>query len=166
MYRYTLPAPPVARTVALAAKFARLDEVDGEPAFAHLDVRIRENCVCEGTLHFASGDIAGVHNATRGVTAFACQIERVAAFDLAERGPEFDEPAHPLRPIAHHHLDDVAVREPSAGRHRVGHMRLEAVQRIEDRGDSALRPACRRVGDGTFGDDENAPKARGLDRER
>src|SRR5207249_874442 len=73
---------------------------------------------------------------------------------------EGDQVAHPVRALAHHHLDRVAVAEAVAGSERVGDVRLEAVLRAPHRGDAALRVAAVALGEAVLGDQHDAPGAR------
>ena len=88
-----------------------------------------------------------------------------APADAAEVGAERDQLAHALGPVAHHHLDHVAVREAAAGLERVLHVALEGVGRVEHRGDAALRVGGRRLVELALGHDQHVGVARGLERE-
>ena len=62
----------------------------------------------------APGDVARVHDATRGVPAFAAQVE-LALLVPGELGSELHQPADVVRSFAHAQLDDYVVAEPGTG---------------------------------------------------
>ena len=79
----------------------------------------------------------------RAVAAFAGQVPALAVVVDVERHAELCEPADRGRGALDDELDDAAIVEAGAGDHRVLDMRLEAVARLQHRGDAALRPAGR-----------------------
>ena len=145
---------------------AREQEVDGEVALVDGDVRRGAHGLAEGADHLAPGRVGGVQDAPLRVPALAPEVVLVVVGVAAqvEVRAQGDEIAHPVRALAHHHLDRVAVAEPVAGGERVGDVRLEAVLRAPHRGDAALRVAAVALGEPVLGDQRDVPGARALER--
>ena len=89
------------------------------------DARVALRGGDEGTLHLAAGYVAGVDDTPRAVSTLLCQVERIFAVGAAEGGAELDQVAHPVRAVAHDHLDHVVVRQTAPGRERVMDVVLE-----------------------------------------
>src|SRR6185436_4412144 len=79
---------------------------------------------------------------------------------------EGDQVADAVGALAHDRLDDVAVAEAGAGDERVLGMRLEAVLRAPDRGDSTLRVLAGALGQAVLRDDHDGPVRRAFERTR
>src|SRR5206468_12188763 len=142
------------------------EEVAGEVALVDGDVRRGAHRLAEGPDHLAPGRVGGVQDAPLGVPALAPEVVLVVVGVAAqvEVRAQGDEIAHPVRALAYHHLDRVAVAEPVAGGERVGDVRLEAVLRAPHRGDAALRVAAVALGEPVLGDQRDVPGARALER--
>ena len=157
------PAPPVATIVsrarisigAPAASSARTptqrprldDQVDREPALAHLDEIERADRRDQRALDLGAGRVAaGVHDPRHRVAALAGQRERGgrAVAGAVEHRAERHELAHPVRAFGDEHPDRVGVAEPGAGGERVGEVQLGGVGLLERGGDAALRVPGRR----------------------
>ena len=94
--------------------------------------------------HLAAGGVAeGVHDAMMAVASFAAQLQ--AAIVRVESSPPGDQFGDPRRSLAHHGIDHILMTEPATGGERVGNMIVEAVLRIDDAGDTPLRPLARRT---------------------
>ena len=156
-----------ARTHVGPAELRQRDEVHGHVVLEEPDARVRCGSVEERSLDLPAGDVARVHDASRGVASLASELERrgSARGGVVELRPERLEVEDALWGLAHDALDDVALAQPRPGHERVFDVRVEAVRRVEDRGDATLGP--RRVGflAGALGDDGHLRAVRRTQRE-
>ncbi len=91
----------------------------------------------QGPLHLAAGGVLGVGDAAARVAPLAGEVEAGAV--VVELDAQREEPADPLRPLPHRHLDGLAVAQAGARHQRVLDVQLELVVEPEDAGDAPLR---------------------------
>ena len=96
-------------------------------------------------LHLGSGGIAaGVHHPVGPVSTLPGEHQRSVRVPV-ELGTEPDQLTQPLRPLGHQHLHRGRMAQAGTGRECVGHMRGQAVGRIEHGRYPALCPPGRPV---------------------
>jgi len=112
--------------------------------------------------------VAGVQHAATRVAALAPEVvlDRVTRQMRIEARAERDQLTDAVRPLVHHHLDDVLVAEAGAGADRVGGVRLEGVLGAPDGRHAALRVRRVALVGAVLGDDRHPPRVGDLKRER
>ena len=140
------------------------DEFEREMVLEDFDVGVLRDSGQKRPLHLAPGRIGGVDDAVVRVAALTPEVQR--AVFLGKSGPHRHQLAHPLRPLAHHNLDGLAVTQPGSGNQGVldvllggvlgGHHRRDAALRVvrvrldrlflRDDGDAAMLGHAKRVG--------------------
>ena len=128
---------------ANVAELAEREQIDSDVILENVDVFLRSDSGQQGAFDFAAGDVSRVEDATFAVTAFAPEVELVAAsgkLALVEGYTEVDEFADARGAIGNDRADDLFVAQSGAGIERVAHVQLEGVLAAGDAGDSALRP--------------------------
>jgi len=93
--------------------------------------------------HLAAGGVAErMDDAMMAMPPLAAELQ-AAVGGVEPRAPG-DQFGDPPRRFADDRIDHVLVAQPAAGGERVGHVVVEAVLRIDDARDAALRPLARR----------------------
>jgi hypothetical protein len=101
----------------------------------------------------AGGIAVGVGDAIAAMAPFAGQGELPLL--PVELGPPLDQLLDPPRTFTDHVLDHVEVAQGTAGQHRVGHVILKTVRRIEDGGDASLGMGAVGLIQGILGNHQN-----------
>ncbi len=127
-------------------------QVQHEGVLDQPDPRVAADRGVQGALHLGAGRVAaGVHDPVRPVAALAGQHQRAVRVAV-ELGAPADQLPDPRRALLDQHLHGLRVAEPDPGDLGVVGVRLGGVQRVEDPGDPALRPAGGAVVDVDLGD--------------
>ena len=107
-----------------------------------------------------AGRVGDMDDAAVAVPALAGQMQR-AVLVVGERHAELGQPLRSPRARARRHARPPRRSlRPGAGDHRVADMRFEAVAFLEHRGDPALRPAGRALGQRALGDHRDLERRR------
>ncbi len=150
------------------------DEVDDRVAGRQRDVGVGGGGAGERVLHRPAGGVVDMGDAAMAVAALAGQMEAaaagvaVAAVRLAdvERHADRGKPVDRGGGVLGDEVDGGAVVQATAGDHRVLDMAFERVAGFEHRGDAALRPGGRAVGDVAFRQDDDAEAVGEAERRR
>jgi hypothetical protein len=142
---------------------ARDDQINGHVVWMHFNIGMIEHCVQEPCLDLASGVVARVHDTVARVPAFEPECQRSVIG--GECDPELDELADARRPLAHHHLHDVAVAEPGARRQRVLDVQTRIVVETHHGRHAALGIVGIGVGQLLLGDKRHAPRPGEVERQ-
>ncbi len=127
-------------------------QVEHERVLHQPDPRVAAHRLVQRPLHLGTGRVApGVHDPVGVVPALATQHERAVRVPVEDRSPAHQLP-YPRGALVHQYLDGGRVAQPHAGHQGVLGVRCRGVQRVQDRGDAALRPSGRAVVDVDLGD--------------
>ena len=119
------------------------DEVECERPFEHRDRRAPHRLDERALDLGARRGAACVHDARKGVTSLACELEASVGRTI-ERGTHGDELRDPVRSLVDEHAHGFDVAQTGSGRERVGEMQVRGVRVARQHGrDAALRPARR-----------------------
>jgi hypothetical protein len=143
---------------------ARNDQVNGHVIWMHFDGGVIQHRIEQSGFDLASGVIAREHDAVARMPALESQ--RQPAVLGGERHAQLDQFADALRPLAHHHLDHVAVAQPRAGAQGVGNMQRGVIVETHDGRHAALGVVGIGIGELLLGDERDAPLAREVQRQR
>ncbi len=139
------------------------DKVDGDVVLVDGDVVVIQDRLHQGALDLAAGDVLGVQDAPRAVTALAGQVVGVAA--LGELDTPVDQVADDLGPFLDHHAHHVLMADTGTGHQRVLHVGVEGVLLGGYGGDAPLGVVGGGFGNVLLGDQGDPAVSGGLQRE-
>lgn len=128
-------------------------EVDDDVVFANVDARLLDLAYHRGFALLARY-VAGVQNATRGVSALAREVP-LAILLPPELHAAVDEILDPLGGVFADFMDDGALAEPCAGDHGVARVLVEGVGGIHHAADATLREVGVAVRKAFLGDEHD-----------
>ncbi len=117
------------------------DEIDAGAPAEQGDVGRCLGCLEQRLLHRPAGRIVDMDNPPVRMPAFAGEVEGMLL--AVERDAQFAQAIDRAGRALDHEFDRLEVVQPGAGHHRVAHVVIEGVARIEHRRDAALRPRGR-----------------------
>ncbi|CAI8777222.1 Transcriptional regulator [Pseudomonas marginalis] len=141
------------------------DQVDSDALFQQFDVGALAGLVEQGPEDRGTGGIGGVDDTAMAVAAFAGQMELEAAviaacvFIAGEGHALVDQPLDRLAAMLDGEAHRVFVAQAAAGVEGVFNVGLHRIGVVQHRGDTALGPECRTVGQVAFAQDGNAQVA-------
>ncbi|MGF6728264.1 hypothetical protein OKW50_000345 [Paraburkholderia youngii] len=148
-----------------AEAFGR-DQIDRVMIFEQRDVRMMAHLLAERSDDRMAGRVGRVNDPAMAMAAFARQMKaQLGGVVFREWHALFDQPFDRGAPM----LDDKArrslVAQTATRDQRVAHVIFDAVRGIQHRGDTALRPVARALGQRSLGDHSNAPCLREVERD-
>jgi hypothetical protein len=126
--------------VARQAQLGGRDQVDRDVAFEHRDVGVLPDLLGQGCLHGATGGIGGMDDAALAVAAFARQVKAQRRAVMGKRNATFDQPLDGFAAMLDDKTGGGRVAQAGAGVEGIADVGVDAVGRVEYRGDAALRP--------------------------
>jgi hypothetical protein len=126
--------------VARQAQLGGSDQVDSDVAFEHRDVGVLPDLFGEGCLHRTAGGIRSMDDATLAVATFARQVKAQRRAVMGKRDATFDQPFDGFAAMLDDKTGGGRVAESGAGVEGIADVGVNAVGRVEYRGDAALRP--------------------------
>ncbi len=139
-------------SIARQPEFCGGDQVDRDVAFEHGDVGMVAYLLGQGLLYRSSRRVGRMDDAALPVAAFARQVETQRGIIRCEWHAAPDQPLYRLAPVLDDETGRHRIAQARAGRRGIADMGIYGVGRVEDRGDAALCPGRRRIGQHFLGD--------------
>jgi hypothetical protein len=139
-----------------STELAERDQIDAHVPLEQRDVRRGAHGIEQRTLDLATGDVAGVHDASFAVAALATEL--VLPFPVTRKPrARFGQPFDRFRRFTGADVDHHLMAKPRPRHHRVVDVLFERVLRAQHRRDAALSPAGGRFVGGSLGDHHDLP---------